>query len=138
MLHRKTFHGEQVSQCTNFLNQKCTYADEDCWFLHVEKGENLNTSYYECKSCSEKYTTRAEFMKHRKLYHSELVLSCRHADYGACMFGKENCWFIHDKSKINVEETKNDKNINEKFFEKILNMMEKMSERILNMENIKG
>ena len=90
----------------------------------------------QCNLCGDKLKKRPEFMKHRKIHHSEQVSSCRHASYRACMFGKDNCWFVQD-DRSNNQVDENDRNLNEKFFEKVLNMMEKMSESILQMENTK-
>jgi hypothetical protein len=70
-------------------------------------------------------------MKHRKLDHRPSVTKCRHALYGACMFGDDRCWFVHETET-------NDKMIqnNQEVFEKLFQMMEKMTERIVQMESV--
>ena len=51
----------------------------------------------------------------------------------ACLEKKTVGLFMTTEEKNEVNE--NDKNMNDKMFEKVLNMMEKMSERIVQMEN---
>ena len=37
MNHRKSEHRNKVFKCRAFLEGKCSYAVESCWFLHEEQ-----------------------------------------------------------------------------------------------------
>ena len=57
---------------------------------------------------------------------------------GKCIFGKDNCWFLHDKKEVLIEADNTEKMIqyNQDVFDKLFNMMEKITERIVLMENV--
>ena len=47
-------------------------------------------------------------MSHKKKNHVQNVSTCWHFSKGSCIFGDENCWFIHnDQSKESNETEKN-------------------------------
>ena len=124
-------HAEKVSVCRDYTDGNCTFSDEMCWFSHNEEQDPGNTPEYECDLCSNTFKGRFDFMKHRKLEHRPVIPKCRHASYGTCMFGEDNCWFVHEAYK----DEKNNQN-NQEMFERLFKMMEKMTERIVQMETI--
>ena len=40
MIHRKLEHSKTVKACSKFIDQKCNFTEETCWFKH---GENENS-----------------------------------------------------------------------------------------------
>ena len=34
MMHRRKEHSKTVKSCTQFLNSKCTFGEQSCWFSH--------------------------------------------------------------------------------------------------------
>ena len=36
MLHRKKDHQRVVKQCRNFIEDGCSFTDEECWYKHSE------------------------------------------------------------------------------------------------------
>ena len=137
MLHRKKDHQSKVSLCRNFPKGNCPMADK-CWFVHAECGNTFATDEHECNICDTTFDNKSEYMKHRKLKHETNVTPCIHAMTSKCIFGKEKCWFLHDKQEVLVEAEKTEKIIqyNQDVFDKLFNMMEKITERIVLMENV--
>ena len=127
MKHNKEKHAENVSTCWKFVGGHCDLGDERCWFLHKENHSSLNNSEYQCNSCDETFHGKSQLMKHRKLIHIHTIEPCSHAIRGACKFGKEKCWFVHNNSEIIMEKVKGDEAIeyNKEVFDKLFKMMEK-------------
>ena len=91
MFHRKSKHMNTVARCKNYLEGKCHYADDICWWNHGEsKGENI-----ECFICSKSFETKPNLMTHRKKVHRSVIKSCTQFLLGICRFKDESCWFLH-------------------------------------------
>ena len=45
--------------------------------------------------CGEMFSTKYDFMHHRKKVHSQNVPICKDESSGTCRFGMKNCWFNH-------------------------------------------
>ena len=50
-----------------------------------------------CNLCDDKFETRDNLMKHKKINHNEKVAACWNFSSGYCEFGEETCWFNHSK-----------------------------------------
>ena len=98
-------HIEKVSFCRNFSTNSCMYGDKNCWFVHEEEPEPVDT--YRCNFCEMEFNSPPEFLRHRKKYHEQNVPNCNKFVSGDCIFGSEKCWFNH---KTDTEDT-NDKKI---------------------------
>ena len=101
----KLKHIENVSFCRNFSTNSCIYGDKNCWFVHEEEPEPVDT--YKCNLCESEFNSPPEFLRHRKKYHEQNVPICNKFESGECIFGSEKCWFNH---KTDTEHT-NDKKI---------------------------
>ena len=55
---------------------------------------------YKCDLSNIEFKGRLDFMKHRKIEHRQAVTICRYALYGTCMFGYDNCWFVHETEHV--------------------------------------
>ena len=135
MIHRKKHHEERVSQCSFFIEGKCTHGDE-CWYSHKSDSRKVLTEF-KCKTCEEVFKFKSEFMKHRRAKHIESVPLCRDASNGRCQFGKIKCWFNHEEDDF-ANETRyeeNGININQEVIDKIFDMMENVTKRIMMIEN---
>ena len=110
-------HADKVSICRDYAEGNCTFSDDMCWFSHNEGQGQRNTPEYNCDLCNKVFKGRFELMKHRKLEHRPSVTTCRHALYGACMFGEDRCWCVHET------------NTNDK-------MIQNNQERIVQMETV--
>ena len=137
MLHMKKDHISEATLCRNFAEGNCPFA-EKCWFAHTESDITCSTNKYQCNLCDRNFDRKSGFMKHRKSEHETSVTPCVHANRGKCIFGKDNCWFLHDKQEVFIETDKTDKIIqyNQDVFDKLFGMMEKITERIVLMENV--
>ena len=130
MIHRKKAHEERVSQCSLFLEGKCTFGEE-CWYSH-KNNSRKTLAEYKCKICEKVFKVKSEFMKHRRNEHIESVPLCRDASNGTCHFGNMKCWFNHEDVE-NLNENGN--NVNQEVVDKIFDMMENFTQRILEIEN---
>ena len=50
---------------------------------------------------------------------------------GACIYGKDNCWVLHENMETGEEIENNHENI----IQKIMQMIEKMTERMIKLED---
>ena len=44
MMHRRKEHLKTVKSCTQFLNSKCTFGEQSCWFSHEGKASSSENS----------------------------------------------------------------------------------------------
>ena len=94
MNHRKSVHPSN-KQCRKYLADGCTFGD-DCWYVHNEVSKPEETfDNFKCDLCKKDYKGRANFMRHKKLIHSEFVPSCEKFSVGKCTRGEKECWFEH-------------------------------------------
>ena len=109
MKHKKLKHIENVSFCRYFSTNSCIYGDKNCWFVHEEEPEPVDT--YKCNLCESEFNSPPEFLRHRKKYHEQIVPLCNKFDSGECIFGREKCWFNHktDSEDTNVKKIKDGK-----------------------------
>ena len=49
---------------------------------------------FKCNLCDESFEGRAEFLVHKKQFHSKFVPDCEKFSLGKCSRGNE-CWFVH-------------------------------------------
>ena len=47
MMHRKLEHLKTVKLCTNFMDKKCNFTEETCWFKHRENEEYFKSNLKE-------------------------------------------------------------------------------------------
>ena len=135
MIHRKNTHAEKVSQCSFFLEGKCTFGEE-CWYSHKNDSRKV-LSEYKCKTCEEIFKIKSDFMRHRRLKHIESVPQCRDASNGSCHFGRIKCWFNHEEyeSSNDIRNEENATNVNQEVIDKIFDMMENFTHHIIDIEN---
>ena len=90
MKHKKVKHREKIAFCQNYNSGGCPFDDMKCWFLHIRNDET-----FKCNICDQTFKTKANFMHHRKLKHSEMVQKCKNEE--SCVFEKSKpCWFSHE------------------------------------------
>ena len=103
MNHRKTVHPSN-KKCRNFPKSR-TFGKE-CWYVHSDEPMEVDInepkvshSNFKCNLCDEEMTERRDFMKHKKIKHSETILSCQRNLRGECSRNYETCWFNHSPTK---------------------------------------
>ena len=52
-----------------------------------------------CRFCEDHLETSQDLMIHKKKQHKEKVRKCTKNLEGACRYGEERCWFIHDETR---------------------------------------
>jgi hypothetical protein len=123
MNHKKEIHRENVESDWHYSAGFCPYGDRKCWFNHNKE----NSVEYNCNFCEQICRSQSDLRQHKKKKHKKRIPSCKNEE---CLYGRENCWFIHT-----TEESFNEnEHENENLIERIINMLEKVSERIVKME----
>ena len=84
----------------------------------------------ECALCGKVFRTQSDFYSHRKKQHKETIPSCKNYKTGACIYGKDMCWFLHENVETGEDTEIKDGNI----IQKMMQMMERMTERMINLE----
>ena len=100
MTHRKAEHENTVATCRNYMEGRCSFEDEICWWIHREGKE----AEIECFFCDNSFNTKAKVMLHRKKEHPKTVKTCVKFLEQKCQFNAEICWFKH---KIETENNSN-------------------------------
>ena len=136
MKHKKEKHTAEVDICWKFATMKCIYGNEKCWFIHDEVKQ---ATEFNCKLCEKSFVNLHELMKHKKIIHMRKVQVCKNINNGRCMYGKQNCWFKHEETETEINESiaqHNDKDekVNNEDIQRMLKMMETLTERIVTME----
>ena len=126
MQHKKTKHSDKVSSCWKYVAGKCSFGEEQCWFLHNSKKVND----FKCSICDEMFNTQKDLMKHRKSEHINVIKKCK--NYDACLFKKE-CWYTHEDIDGHQQES-NDKN--ENIIQQLFEVVEKFTEKVTRLEKI--
>ena len=109
MNHRKSEHPNTVAACRDYLEGKCRFDAEKCWWNHKEGKE----AEIECFFCDKKFNTKAKVMVHRKNEHTKMVKQCSHFSENRCPFSDETCWYKHEDKIENLvfwEGKKNSRN----------------------------
>ena len=127
MQHKKIHHNNKVAQCWKFSAGNCEYGDKKCWFNHTIK----DTQEIECVWCDKVFRTQSDLYAHRKQHHKQYIQSCKNYKNGACIYGNDKCWFLHENMETG-EEIENEK---ENIIQKMMQMMEKMTERMIKLED---
>ena len=70
-----------------------------------EHDEAENETIY-CKFCDEIFVSLHDLMKHKKTNHREKVSLCDNFSNGSCIYGDENCWFVHENETEKIKEFK--------------------------------
>ena len=99
--HRKSKHGETVAICRKYLEGRCPFSIEKCWWNHKQMGETKASSF-NCYVCSETFGTKTNMMQHRKRYHRELVSKCNNFSQNKCIFAETSCWFLHEEKEMEI------------------------------------
>ena len=121
LFHNKSEYVEKVQVCWNYKKGNCLFGDSNCWFLHTDKADTIET----CNVCARNFKTRKDLKIHEKNNRTEDVPFCKY-DYGkTCVYG-DPCWFRHDKHEMLQ---------NQDFTTKLLSMLEKFTNRIIQIEN---
>lgn len=129
MNHRKTIHADKVNTCSNFSEGHCEF-NESCWYKHSTSVDSKTD--IKCRICEKMFSTKYEFMHHKKKEHSQTVPQCKNESSGTCRFGIMNCWFNHcENEQTNFYENHQ----NNEVIEKLFSMMEIFTKRIVDIEN---
>ena len=74
-------------------------------------------------------------MHHNKKKHKNKVPLCKKSIHGTCLFGNDNCWFIHQEVDDGEKITKDDEITKDKeMVAKIFDMMEAFTKRLIEIE----
>ena len=103
MNHRKIVHPSN-KKCRNFSSNSCIFGEE-CWYVHDAKDEpEENFDKFKCDQCGNELRGRANFMRHKKLLHPQVVPSCEKFSLSKCNRGETDCWFTHRQKEKNKNE----------------------------------
>jgi hypothetical protein len=122
MNHRKCEHMNNVAYCRNYLQGKCDFADNICWWNHAEKVVSSEDQIH-CFICNKVFTSKPLMMTHRKKHHPDIIRPCTQYQNNECRFLNESCWFKHekesqDRSVPNTRPKEDDKMETESDFQK--------------------
>ena len=135
MHHKKEEHTRKVNSCWHFSAGFCPFGKDKCWFAHITDNDIPLSNEYACKLCDKVCRSQADLLHHRRKKHENQVPSCDKFKNGRCIYGKENCWFVHNGQENIMEENNLEENKN--VLQRIFKMMEKMTERIVMIETKK-
>ena len=103
----KKKHTKGVSVCWNFVAGSCEYEDSFCWFAHERNKGNMMQFHSKCNICDLTFNNRAEYLKHRKKFHIDIVPECKNKMEGACQYSDESSNIILknmiEKNKLKVK-----------------------------------
>ena len=97
MDHRRDNHSELIRKCKYLREGTCRYPDSVCWYNHdtqQKAPETNNEGRFKCHTCENKYSSKSQLMKHRKLVHPDILPLCK--DGNRCTFSRDECRFRHD------------------------------------------
>ena len=95
MNHRKIVHPSN-KKCRNFPSGACSFGNE-CWYVHDSKTSTESKSdNFKCDLCGEDFKGRANFKRHKKLLHPQVVPQCEKFKSKNCARGEKECWFEHN------------------------------------------
>ena len=97
MDHRRDIHPELRRTCRYKREGNCRYPDAVCWYSHDKKQDMPATNpegRHKCITCENKFSSKSQMMRHRKIEHPEIVPKCKDGD--RCTFPLDECRFIHD------------------------------------------
>ena len=103
--HIKSNHEANVMPCKYFLEGRCMFSDEVCWYSH-DLNANSNSiikNKYVCKYCDQVFQSKNELMKHRIVKHFQSVALCRDDINNECKH-KDECWYRHEMKITNTHE----------------------------------
>ena len=92
MHHRKLEHPNTVATCRNYLEEKCVFSTDKCWWIHRERDQ----AKIECYFCEKTFDTKSKVMTHKKKEHIKTVKPCQLFLEFKCERGDEVCWFKHE------------------------------------------
>ena len=61
--------------------------------------------------CELTFKSRPDNLKHRKMFHKDLVHKCKNKMEGSCSCGDNNCWFKHDIENYGTKDYNDSENI---------------------------
>ena len=140
MIHRKQQHPERTKVCSYFLEGICELTENVCWFNHdanIPITVPRTLKEYTCRFCKQIFTSKSEFMKHRKKNHPKFIAVCRDEGNGYCRFTDDECWYAHAGSNYETENTKTTETTenNSVMMDRLFSMMEKFTERMEMLES---
>ena len=95
MKHRKLKHITLTRPCKNFLEGKCRFTSEVCWWRHAKPSTETNPNHpVICRVCEKSFANRSEMMKHRKGEHSQLCRPCQGFLKGSCRLEKKTAGIL--------------------------------------------
>ena len=68
--------------------------------------ENDEDDSVSCKLCDESFPFLSDLMMHKKEKHIQKVSFCRNFASRSCIYGDENCWFVHEEEPNTCDEFK--------------------------------
>ena len=108
MNHRKSEHPNTLAPCRDYLEERCRFDADKCWWNHKD-GKQANI---ECFFCEKSFHTKTKVMMHRKNEHPKTVKQCSQFIHKQCPFN-EMCWFKHEdtiETSVFWEGKKNSRN----------------------------
>ena len=106
LIHKNAKHENVSKPCKYFEKGICLFSKEICWFSH-EINESIKATtdnQITCRICEDKFSTKNEFMNHRKIKHNNRVAMCRENE--KCKFDID-CWYNHKNKKSTDNEKEN-------------------------------
>ena len=110
MDHRKGVHPSNKI-CNKFPNN-CSRG-KTCWYKHPDEPMDVDqaptdtpkSAVFNCNLCGETIQEHKDFMKHKKMKHSDTILPCESFLKGMCFRNDDTCWFKHSPAEISYEST---------------------------------
>ena len=136
MTHRKECHPNLIKPCSFFMEGKCAFDDNVCWYSHKDKpNKSTVLKEFKCRFCDKSFKRKEEFMIHRKTEHKNFIPACRADNIDSCRFTEKECWYQHkpEENLMNYDEINMEypNNVNQR----ILDVMEKFTERLQMLED---
>ena len=108
MIHRKQSHNSKVANCKNFIEGKCPFTKENCWWNHREESSERKDQIV-CYICDKIFESKNDMMIHRKNKHESIVENCNKFAKNSCRLQNQYCWFLHKEEAMDIEVSENTK-----------------------------
>ena len=98
MYHIKYNHYKNMPLCKYYQDGSCHFSDEKCWYRHEKQEQTMSS--FKCGYCGLKFSSKSQFMIHRKENHLDKVKTCINYLNEKCEYN-EKCWYNH-KDDISI------------------------------------